>query len=121
MFARFKEFAVRNNVSHNWVAHPKSNIQAKYGNDEAGNRIMMPCMPEHLNGGAAWDNSMDGIYSMNRPLLPQDPTSTLTNFINFKQRKQELVGERGAVGDIIFEPITRRYIFEGQDPIKLLV
>ena len=70
-----------------------------------------------LSGGDAWDNSMDGIYSIQRPDALTDITSSRATFHNLKQRMQELVADRGMVENINFNIKTRRYSFDGQCPI----
>ena len=112
VFDQFKDLALRTNSVMNWVAHPKSGVDRidHNGNINACNQYM-------LSGGAAWDNSMDGIYSVLRPNTREDPTSPDVHFYNLKQRKQELVCQRGRLDDIRFDIKTRRYIFNGNDPL----
>lgn len=111
LFARFKDLGVRCNAVMNWIGHPKANVQ------RIREGTLMPCDQYMLNGGAAWDNSMDGIYSVFRFDLLNDIRSKHVNFLNLKQRKQELTTERGACTGIEFDPKNRRYIFQGYDPI----
>lgn len=115
LFAKFKEFAVTTNSSVNWIAHPKANI-ARVRSTSDGDAINV-CDQYMLNGGAAWNNSMDGIYSILRPYTLQDPRDSNVWFYNLKQRKQELVAERGIVKDIRFDIGTRRYLFNERDPL----
>lgn len=104
LFARFKDLSVRTNSVMNWIGHPKANIQRI---DKEGN--LKPCDQFMLNGGAAWNNSMDGVYSVFRPKMLEDIKSNEVNFLNLKQRKQELTTERGVVTDIFFDAKTRQY------------
>ena len=115
VFSRFKDYAVEINASMNWIAHPKSGVSriVKKGNDE----VLVPCNQYMLSGGAAWDNGMDGIYSIQRPDALVDITSSRTAFHNLKQRMQELVADRGVVDDIDFNIKTRRYSFGGNCPL----
>jgi len=115
LFAKFKDFAVRTNTVMNWIAHPKANINRI--RKVNGEDLLMPCDQYMLNGGAAWNNSMDGIYSIFRPDLLTEIRSPNVNFINLKQRKQELVAHRGKVENIEFNFKNRRYIFNGNDPL----
>lgn len=116
VFSRFKEWSIEINASMNWIAHPKSGVSriAKKGNDE----ILVPCNQYMLAGGAAWDNAMDGIYSIQRPETLEDITSPVVHFHNLKQRMQELVCERGTVKEISFHIKTRRYYFDGYCPLN---
>lgn len=115
VFAEAKQFAVDTNVVMNWIAHPKANVQRLIDGQ------LQPCNEYMLAGGAAWHNSMDGIYSIFRPNTNKDPRDASVEFINLKQRKQELVGDRGVVDNIRFDVRTRRYLFNNIDPIKRLV
>lgn len=117
VFADTKDFAVKTNTSWNWIAHPKANVE-KYRKGANGMTEIMPVTQEKLNGGAAWDNSMDGIYSIFRYNLHLNINSREVMFKNIKQRKQELVGERGDVDNIVFDAAKRRYIFSGTDPLQ---
>ena len=115
VFSRFKDWAVEINASMNWIAHPKSGVSrvVKKGNDE----ILVPCNQYMLAGGAAWDNGMDGIYSIQRPNALEDITSPLVTFHNLKQRMQDLVADRGSVENISFDIKKRRYYFNGYSPL----
>jgi hypothetical protein len=106
IFAKFKDLAIQTNSVMNWIAHPKA------GGERMKDGVLQPVTPWMLNGGAAWDNSMDGIYSVFRPDIKTDPRSPRVNFINMKQRKQELTTERG-ISDGMFDIKTRRYTFIG--------
>ena len=112
VFKRFKEFSIETNSSMNWVAHPKSGVTRVDNNGD-----LNPCNQYMLSGGAAWDNSMDGIYSIQRPNPFDEYDSNLTTFHNLKQRMQELVCQRGKVQDIRFDIKTRRYLFDGSDVV----
>jgi len=116
LFARYKDFAVKTNSSMNWIAHPKANIERikKMGNTE----VLMPCDQYKLNGGAAWDNGMDGIYSIFRHNLLEDVKSKDVTFLNLKQRKQELTTERGNYDKIVFDIKRRRYYFDDYCPVS---
>jgi hypothetical protein len=116
LFDTFKDLAIRTNTVMNWIAHPKSNIERVRIKD--GNRIRMPCDQHMLAGGAAWENNMDGIYSIFRPNLLENIRDKSVTFFNLKQRRQELTVLRGAVEGIQFEPSQRRYYFDGHDPLN---
>jgi len=115
VFSRFKEWAIKINASMNWIAHPKSGVSriVKKGNEE----ILVPCNQYMLSGGAAWDNGMDAIYSIQRPNSIHEITSPEVIFHNLKQRMQDLVAERGSVQEIQFDKKKRRYIFDGYSPL----
>lgn len=115
VFAQFKNMANDTYTSMNWVAHPKANVT------RVVNGVLQPCTQYMLSGGAAWDNSMDGIYSVFRPNTLSNPRDTGVEFMNLKQRKQELVAERGVVDSVNFNIRTRRYEFKGIDPIDSLI
>ncbi len=115
VFSKFKDFATETNIVMNWIAHPKSGVNRV--TQRNGQDILVPCNQYMLAGGAAWDNSMDGIYSVQRPDSLQDVKSTRVAFHNLKQRMQELVADRGTVDDIDFEIKTRRYLFNGHSPL----
>ena len=117
VFSRFKDWAVEINASMNWIAHPKSGVSrvVKKGNEE----VLVPCNQYMLAGGAAWDNGMDGIYSIQRPNALYDITDNRVTFHNLKQRMQDLVADRGMVQDITFDIKKRRYYFDGYSPLGL--
>ena len=112
VFSRFKDLAVETNTVMNWIAHPRSGVQ------RVENGELKPCNQYMLAGGAAWDNSMDGIYSIQRPDILTDITSPRVAFYNLKQRMQDLVAERGIVDNIIFDIKKRRYYFDNYDVIE---
>ena len=120
VFGETKDFAIKTNTSWNWIAHPKANVE-KYRKSQSGVSEIQPVTQEKLNGGAAWDNSMDGIYSIFRYNLHLNINSRDVMFKNLKQRKQELVGERGDVENITFDAAKRRYIFGNIDPLNAIV
>ena len=111
VFARFKEMSVETNTVMNWIAHPKSNVNRIVNGD------LVPCNQYMLAGGSAWDNSMDGIYSIQRPNRLEDVSSPDVTFHNLKQKLQELVSQCGKVEGIEFDIKTRRYSFWGRDPL----
>ena len=116
VFDQFKDLAVRTNSVMNWIAHPKSGVNRIVSTQEG--QELSPCNQYMLSGGAAWDNSMDGIYSIQRPYALEDINSPAVTFHNLKQRKQELVCQRGKVEEIQFNIKTRRYVFNGNDPLS---
>jgi len=118
VFSKFKDFAIKTNSVMNWIAHPKSNV-SRIGTKN-GEEFLVTCNQYMLSGGAAWDNSMDGIYSIQRPdtLLENGLQSPSVHFHNLKQRMQELVANRGTVTDIEFSIKKRRYFFKDVDVIE---
>lgn len=117
VFSTFKDLSIETNSVMNWIAHPKSGVSRI--SSRKGEDILVPCNQYMLSGGAAWDNSMDGIYSIQRPNALNDISSPDVAFHNLKQRMQDLVANRGVVNDIVFDVKTRRYLFNGYDPLKL--
>ena len=115
VFSRFKDWAVEANCSMNWIAHPKSGVNRIVNKN--GEDVLVPCNQYHLSGGAAWDNGMDGIYSIQRPNALNDIKDPWVKFHNLKQRMQDLVADRGTVEDIFFDVKTRRYIFNDYSPL----
>ncbi len=116
VFSRFKDFAIESNTVMNWIAHPKSNVSRTIKVN--GKEVLVPCNQYMLSGGAAWDNSMDGIYSVFRPNTLENLTDPSVSFFNLKQRMQELVAQKGEVDFIEFDIKDRRYYFNGNCPIK---
>lgn len=114
-FAKFQDLAVRTNSVMNWIAHPKSGVPRTFN----ANGIMTPtvCNVNHLAGGAAWDNSMDGIYTIHSPNCLTDTNDPYREFINLKERDQLLVAKKGKVENIRFDISSRRYYFDGVCPI----
>lgn len=112
LFTKFKDFAVRSNTVMNWIAHPKANLER----NRDGKAV--PCHQSMLLGGASWDNSMDGCYSIHRPYIYEDIKDTSVSFYNFKQRKQELTTQRGVYEHIDYDIKTSRYLFDGVDILK---
>jgi len=112
-FGECKELSLDMDVSFNIIAHPKANVETV---DKDGNRAI--CDQYKLSGGSAWNNSMDGIYSILRPNKHRDPKDRTTNFINVKQRKQHLVAVSGTCEKIIKDIPSSRYIINGIDPFK---
>lgn len=117
VFSRFKDYAIEINASMNWIAHPKSGVSRIV--NRKGVDILVPCNQYMLAGGAAWDNGMDGIYSIQRPNTLIDITDNAVTFHNLKQRMQELTCERGIVENITFDIKTRRYLFDGFCPLGM--
>lgn len=115
LFTKFKDFAVKSNTVMNWIAHPKANIERM----RDGNPL--PCHQSMLLGGASWDNSMDGCYSIFRPNSHQNIRDTKVHFYNSKQRKQELTTQRGVLETIDYDIKTSRYSFGGEDIIRSFI
>lgn len=119
VFAQIQEASIETNSVFNWIAHPKSGV-SRVHETESGTEIA-PCTQYMLSGGAAWDNSMDGIYTPLRPYTVNDLTDNRVRFYNLKQRMQELTAQRGCVEDITFDIKKRRYIFNYRDPLMDLI
>lgn len=119
VFARISDASVQTNSVFNWIAHPKSNVSRviNVGDEQQ----IAPCNQYMLSGGAAWDNSMDGIFTPLRPYTVHDITDNRVTFHNLKQRMQDLTAQRGQVEGITFDVKKRRYLFDGRDPLLDLI
>lgn len=113
LFSDGKTLALERNLSLNWVAHPRNDKDPK-GTDGA----YKVCTQFMLAGGAAWNNNMDGIFSIHRPYKHDNPNDPRVTFYTLKQRKQQLVGRVGFYKDIEFDFDTNRYYFAGYEPIE---
>ncbi len=111
-FAKFTDLTLETNTVMNWIAHPRSGVTRVDKNDK-----LMVCNQYMISGGAAWDDSMDGIFSYHRPNVLEDLNDPWVQWFNLKQRKQELVARRGMVDEIYFDIKKRRYYFSNYDPI----
>jgi len=112
IFDEFKQLTLDTNTSMNFIAHPRSVSEPK--NSDGSYKIVTQWM---LLGGAAWNNGMDGIFSINRPNKHVDSNDPGVHFYNLKQRKQQLVARTGVIEDIMFNWKTNRYYFGGVCPI----
>lgn len=118
IFDEFKYCAVHTNSSINIVAHPRSlgdSRDARIGGKENG--AYKPVNQFHLLGGSAWDNAMDGIFSVYRPNIHQDPNDRRAWLYHYKQRKKHLVGETGVYKHIEFDKLKNRFYFDGRCPL----
>lgn len=94
-----KTFSLETDSVMNFVVHPKSMRDYR---DENGNfRVITPF---DLNGGPAWNNSMDVIVSLRK-------LAESTEWYTFKVRKQHLVGRPGEYKDISFDMDTYNFQF----------
>lgn len=113
VFADIKRFALETNTTVNIVAHPRNDKDPK--NPDGSYKV---CTQFSLAGGAAWNNNMDGIFSISRPFKHKDPQDPRVVFYNLKQRKQQLVGRVGLYKNIEFDFDSNRYYFNGYEPIE---
>lgn len=113
LFSKFLDLSIETNTVMNWIAHPKSNVERI--RTVQGQQQLIPCSQFMLAGGAAWDNNMDGIYSIHRPNLLEDANDPYVTFINMKQRKQDLTTPKGEYEYIKYDPKSKRYWFDGMD------
>jgi len=106
--AEFSRFAQRNDIYLMIIAHPKG--MKKVGED-------YPC-PDifDLAGGAMWNNKCHNIIIYHRPTNSSDPTNPACEFHAKKIKKQKVVGKKGS-SEFHFDIRTRRYVFDGKDPI----
>lgn len=117
IFDEFKEAAILTNSSVNFIAHPKGdNDPFKRGKDGIITGYK-PVNQYNLLGGSAWDNAMDGIFSVHRPYKHLDDNDPATYLYHHKQRKKHLVGDTGVYKKIEYNPKTNRYYFDGHCPI----
>lgn len=113
VFITAKNFALDTNTCFNFIAHPKSmsDVKEKDGKYKVVNQFMVA-------GGAAWDNNMDGQFSIYRPERHINPSDPKVHFHNLKQRQAEIVGtRRGSYDFIRFDEKTKRYFFNGTCPL----
>jgi hypothetical protein len=117
LFIECKEFAAQTNTSFNFIAHPKSLTDVRTGKDkDSPFKVVTQFM---VSGGQAWDNNMDGQYSIFRPERHLNPADTKVHFYNLKQRNsEEVLAKRGVYEHIKFDPNTRRYFFNGICPLN---
>lgn len=113
MLTVFKRFAEKNNVFYYIVAHPVK-MMKNGGTD-------YPC-PDvfDLAGGAMWNNKMHNILVYHRPFASSDPINTLCELHSKKIRKGKSVGKKGGT-EFNYSYTTRRYLFEGADPMAQLI
>ncbi len=116
VFIAAKQFAMETNSVMNFITHPKSMTDVRINNKpDSAYKIVNQFM---VAGGAAWDNNLDGQFSIYRPERHLDPNSGRTLFRNLKQRKQQLVGVRkGDCEGIQFDYIRNQFFFNGVCPI----
>lgn len=112
VFDDFKECSLKTNTSVNIIAHPKSSNDNK--NQDGSFKLVTQY---ELSGGAAWNNSMDGIFSVYRPFIHKNPNDKRMYLYHLKQRKKHLVGLTGVYKDIEFNWKTNRYYFDGYCPL----
>lgn len=112
IFDELKEIAILTNSTINIIAHPKSNNEPKNPNGR-----FKVITQFNLLGGSAWDNSMDGIFSLDRPYMNLNPNDPSCVLYHLKQRKKLLVGRTGCSKDIEFDWRTNRYYFKEVCPI----
>jgi len=113
LFSDTKLFSLETNCSFNIIAHPRNDKDPK--NPDGSYKL---CSQFALAGGAAWNNNMDGIFSIRRPWKHKNPDDPRVEFFNLKQRKQQLVGRCGVYDKIEFNFTTNRYYFDGYEPIE---
>lgn len=115
IFAEMKDTAIETDSVFNLVAHPhKEKMTIESGKDRGKYKKVTPDM---LLGGASFNNNTDGFYSIHRPNIHLDYNDPQVMFINYKQRKSELVAKKGAVDDIRYSPKYHRFYFEGVCPL----
>lgn len=119
IFDEIKDVAIDTNTSINIVAHPKSVSSGKDarkdGKENGAYRVVTQF---DLLGGSAWDNAMDGIFSVYRPFRHKDPNDPRTWLYHLKQRKKHLVGETGVYKRIQYNMQKNRFFFDGVCPLS---
>lgn len=114
IFDEYKHLSVITNTTVNIVTHPRSRQDYLTEGDEKKYKIVTQ---HDLLGGSAWNNSMDGIFSVYRPWLHEDSNDRRVWLWHLKQRKKHLVGQTGVYKNIEFDWRTNRYHFDGYCPI----
>lgn len=86
-----KRFALEHNLFYYIIAHPKGGLKK----DKDGN---YECPDVYdLSGGAMWNNKMDNILAIHRPVYNTNKNSTSVLFKSQKIKKQKLNGIPGDV------------------------
>lgn len=116
LFIECKEFSLQTNSWFNFIAHPKSMQEVRTGKDpNAPFKIVTQFM---IAGGQAWDNNMDAQYSIYRPDRHLNSSDPKVHLWNLKQRNaEEVLAKRGVYELIKFDPLTKRYFFNGVCPL----
>jgi hypothetical protein len=110
-FARFSQV---NQTIFIIVAHPRQMHKPKDSENYPRPDVF------DLAGGAMWNNKMDNILIYHRPLRGEDPNNSLATFSSIKIRRQKIVGKLGTV-ELSLARGTRRYLFNGEDPMQKLI
>ena len=107
-----REFALKSHTVLNWVLHPRSDKEVK---DKAGKyKVVDQYM---VSGGAAFNQSLDGFFSIYRPFKHENPNDPRVELYTLKQRKQQLVARVGVCDGIEFDWKTNRFYWNGSCPI----
>jgi hypothetical protein len=106
-------FAQTNNVFFSLIAHPKMLRKDPDGNYPAPDVF-------DIADGAMWNNKMDNILVYHRPNHQTDPMSAVCQLFTKKIRRQKSVGKKGTI-DFEMARRTRRYFFDGSDPLQKLI
>jgi hypothetical protein len=112
MLLLLKELSLETGTNLVYVVHPRSLKDYSDPNEEGEYR---PITAFDLNGGAAWNNSMDIIVSLRRRKAVNQ-----MEWYALKIRKQHLMGIPGEpYCDITFDRQRNRYLFGGIDPFSM--
>ncbi len=116
---QFKKFALHTDTRVDIITHPKTmnDVREKKGGP-------YKVVDQYLVlGGSAFDNACDQEYSVYAPERHlNQPGDVKRHFHCLKQKEAELVGaRRGIYDDIKFNPRTRRFLFNGQDPFTGMI
>ncbi len=108
----FKEFSFETDSLLMFIVHPKTLRDSKItSGDEAGEYRVIT--PYDLNGGAAWNNSMDVIVSL-RPIMKGRPYIHHLEMYTSKARKQHIFGVKDVYKEIYFNTKRYRYYFSNE-------
>ena len=103
----FDRFAQINNIYFWIVAHPIKPQKNKEGGYDAPTEY-------DLADGAMWANKIYNILAYHRPSAWQDPKNPTCELYCRKIKKVGVNGSKGFI-EFAFEPIRRRFIFDGYD------
>jgi len=114
LLSDFSRFAQSNNIFFTIIAHPKSPLRIKEGEN-------YPCPDVYdIADGAMWNNKMDNILVYHRPFAQADPQNSSCEFHSKKIRRQKVVGKKGYVS-FTMNFAKRRYFFGGRDYMEELI
>lgn len=109
--ADFSNFVKHHDIFAIIVAHPTKLQKSLEEKDYACPNIF------NIAGGAMWNNGMDNIAFVHRPLKISEPKNPLCEFTTSKIRWKKIVGQEGTV-QMMFDFKKRRYYIDNQNPLE---